>query len=315
MQHWHYICLSHTMQKLVAFILVLITTAVAAQPPGEDSTAWKLTFADEFNGDRINLNVWRTNFDWGQHPGNMVSICNYNQPNEIKEPEAWIDPSDTHNVKVYDGSLKLYTREENTTGNFWDWDKGYFNITKKEVTHTTGLIFSKQKYYHGYYEMRFKLPKAPKFPMTYAPFGPDFWLFEGDCWHEIDGFEFINGQDRTITSNIHYVIPPTMMGADTVCENTFTTPKHKSDYKRYISVEDDVWHTFGFNWEKGRVTFYLDGVNYFTSTMEYIDSWAPMRMIAGIASPLSSTCVGLNGLFTKFPYVFEIDYIRIWEKR
>jgi hypothetical protein len=303
------------MQKLALYIFVIFTGILNAQPPGEDTTRWKIVFADEFDGNRINLNVWRTNFAWGQGPNNTVTICNYNQPNEIKEPQAWIDPSDTHNIKVSNGTLKLYTREENAMGEFWDWDKGYFNVTKKEVTHTTGLIYSKKQFYRGYYEMRFKLPRAPRFPMTYAPFGPDFWLFDGNCWHEIDGFEFINGQDRTITSNIHYVIPPTMVGADTVCENTFTTEKHKSDYYKHTSVEDDVWHTFGFNWEKGSIKFYLDGENYFTSTFAYTDSLKPMNMIAGIASPLGGTCVGLDGLFTKFPYVFEIDYIRVWERK
>jgi beta-glucanase (GH16 family) len=304
------------MQKLVAYILILITTAVAAQPPGEDTTRWNKVFADEFTGSRLNRTKWDVGYSWGQRPDNMVSICNYGQPNEISEPQAYVDfKSDTHNVKVFDGTVKIYTREENMEGEFWDWDNGTFNVTKKDVSHTTGLLVSKQKFYRGYYEIRFKLPPAPRFPMTYAPFGPSFWMFEGDCWSEIDGFEFINGQDRTITSNVHYVIPPTMIGADTICENTFTTEKHKSDYYKHTSVEDNVWHTFGFNWEKESVKFYLDGELYFTSTMEHIDSLKPMVLITGIASPVNSTCVGLNGLFTKFPYVFEIDYIRVWQKK
>ncbi|UPT68895.1 MAG: hypothetical protein M0D57_09830 [Sphingobacteriales bacterium JAD_PAG50586_3] len=147
------------MQKLAAFILVLIAAALNAQPPGEDTTRWKQTFADEFTGTRLDRTKWDVGYSWGQHPNNMISVCNYNQPNEIKELQAYVDyKSDTHNVKVFDGTVKLYTRKENMEGEFWDWDNGTFNITKKDVSHTTGILFSKQKYYRGYYEIRFKLP-------------------------------------------------------------------------------------------------------------------------------------------------------------
>lgn len=312
--YWHYICHNQAMQKVLLFIL--ITTALNAQPPGADSTKWKLTFADEFNGSRVNKTIWRTGFGAGQHPNSLVPVCNYGQPNQIDEPPAYVDfKNDTNNVKVSNGTVKIYTRKENMTGEFWDWDTGNFRATQKEVNFTTGVLYSNNKYYRGYYELRFKLPAAPKFPMTYAPFGANFWLYDGGCWHEIDGFEFINGQDRTITSNVHYVLPPTMIGADTVCENTFTTPKHYSDYKRYTSVSDNEWHTFGFNWEENSIAFYLDGVNFFTSTMPYISSLKPMNIILNVNAPLSNTCVGLNGLFTKFPYVYEIDYLRIWQKK
>lgn len=301
------------MYKLQFLLFVLTAFTATAQPPGADSTQWKLHFADEFNGTRLDRRKWNINYDWGQHPNDEVCICNCYTGNDVKGRKAYINfQNDTHNIKVSNGTVKLFTLKEKSIGEFWDWDEGYFRVTKKEVDYTTGLLFSKQRFYRGYIEMRFKLPPAPKFPKSYAGFGPSFWMYDGNCWSEIDGFELINGQNRILTSSVHYGIPPTMVGADTVCD---IFGKRRVDYFTHTTIADDVWHTFGFDWGKDTIKYYLNGELYFTSHYQHIDSLKPMPIITGISSPPEGKCQGLDNMFNQWPYMYEIDYIRVWKRK
>ena len=94
---------------------------------GPLGTAWELTFADEFNGDHIDTNVWTVtkNETWGGLQSVRVA----------------------ENVIVKDGQLQLMVRKEARNGK--EWTTAFVD---------TGTVF-RQKY--GYWEARYRYAQAP----------------------------------------------------------------------------------------------------------------------------------------------------------
>ena len=99
----------------------------------------------------------------------------------------------------------------------------------------------------GYYEIRCKLPAVEG--IWHA-----FWLMCGDVYSvengsadgvEIDVFEYLPARD-TINCALHWD------GYDEA---------HKNVYRRLegVGFQDDIFHTFGMNWDETGYTFYIDG--------------------------------------------------------
>lgn len=298
------------MYKLQILLFVLMAFTVTAQPPGADSTQWKLHFADEFNGTRLDRRKWDIKYPWNQHPNDEVCVCDCYGEYPVKSKVAYrIFQNDTHNIKVYDGSLKLFARKEDYVGEFWDWDKGTFNVSKHSVEYTSGMLYSKQLFLRGYFEIRFKLPPAPKFPKTYASVGANFWMYTGDCWSEIDGFEFVNMQNREYTTSVHYAPLPTGIGDDTTC-----TQRRDVQGNNFGTISDDEWHVAGFDWADDKVVFYLDGQVVFTADKNVVNL-KEMPLIVDMNVPPAGGCVSIDARRNQWPYSFEIDYIRVWKRK
>lgn len=298
------------MYKLQILLFVLLATNAVAQPPGADSTRWKLFFADDFDGNRLDRSKWDIRFPWNQPANDETCVCNCNTDNPIKSKVAYrIFQNDTHNIKVYDGTLKLFARKEEFMGEFWDWDKeGVFTVSHHSVDYTSSLIYSKQKFRRGYFEIRFKLPPAPKFPKTHAGIGVNFWMYTGDCWSEIDGFEFVNMQNREYTTSVHYAPLPTGIGDDTTC-----TQRRDVQGNNFGTISDDEWHIAGFDWGNDKVIFYLDGQVVFTADRN-IANLKAMPLIVNMNVPPDGGCISIDSRRNEWPYKFEVDYIRVWKR-
>lgn len=302
---------------MVFLIIACCTIYANGQTPAFIDSTYKLVFADEFDNYRINKYTWALRFPWNQSANDKKLICGYGTDNPVYDQQAYrVWKNDTNNVKVSNGTVKLMVKKEHYIGEFWDWQKDRNGkdsliVTYHDVDYTAGMLTTNKKFFRGYYEIRFKLPKAPGFLGSFVPFGANFWMYTGNCLSEIDGFEIINGQTRTYTSNIHYIIPPTGINGDTECAGT-SSPKNKDDYHIYGPISDDEWHTGGFNWLEDRIDFYLDGENIYTSTLQHIDSLKPMPLIIDINAPLYN-CMSLTNPMVKYPYVFEVDYVKVWQ--
>lgn len=86
---------------LVLFLVLVSTSQVSAEKPylKNDSIAnWELVFADEFDGDAVNWNIWNDEHLPGLKHGA------YSQP---------------QNAKVEEGELRLYLRKESVQGSTW----------------------------------------------------------------------------------------------------------------------------------------------------------------------------------------------------
>jgi autotransporter-associated beta strand protein len=131
----------------IAVVLGGCTAAALAGPPSGD---WRLTFADEFAGSRIDNRKWITQYPWGP----------------THNHEAY---SRAQNVSVGDGLLTLTARRE------W-WEGKPF---------TTGTITSGMnlhRFSYGYIESRIKMPSR-------RGSWPAFWMLDDGWPPEIDIME------------------------------------------------------------------------------------------------------------------------------
>ena len=64
------------------------------------------------------------------------------------------------------------------------------------------------------------------------------------------------------------------------------------------------WHTFGVDWQPGRLTFYYDGRRVGTHTRGVTGS--PHFLILNH---------GISGTRVKVPATLKVDYVRVWKTR
>jgi beta-glucanase (GH16 family) len=72
------------------------------------------------------------------------------------------------------------------------------------------------------------------------------------------------------------------------------------------------WHTFGVDWEPNAITWYVDGVERRTYTDTSNITSKPMFLLANLA--VGGSWPGSPDASTQFPALYQIDYIRVWQK-
>jgi beta-glucanase (GH16 family) len=190
------------------------------------------------------------------------------------------------------GELQEYMNDN--SHNNYVVQNGYLNITaRKEYyqgkNYTSGAINTQGRFAqaYGFYEMRARVPKG-------VGFWPAFWLLPNPTgWPpETDILEYLGRQPSTAYMILHW------SGGQS--QTYYNGPDFSADY-----------HTYGLDWEKDKMVWYIDGVERkrFTDTTK-IPNMA-MYLIANLAVggtwPYSPTST------TPFPSVYSIDYIRVWK--
>ncbi len=164
-------------------------------------------------------------------------------------------------------------------------------------THSAGFIRSRDRHHYGYFEARLK--------PNNSPWVTGFWMSHGDKeWRtEIDICEncpFVEGKEHDLNSNVHVFKAPPEHG---------DVQKHFSISKKYyvpFRLQDD-FHTWGLEWTKEYVRFYLDGVMF--REVENTHWHQPLHINFNNES---------NKWFKALPddrYVGEkylVDYFRVW---
>jgi beta-glucanase (GH16 family) len=181
--------------------------------------------------------------------------------------------------------------------------------------YTTGMLFSTENFHRGYFEIRFRLPESPDPPNTHEGFGPNFWLWGNNppevYTSEIDVFEIfvLNGakaDTNKYTSTVHF--------------SDMNVKKRPQAHTQAIGnrlKNDTAWHTAAAWWTEEFVKFYLDDSLYFTvqNIPEIkVDKLVDMHLIIDINSPNWGQCNNFTDA-TLFPYVYEIDYVRVYQKQ
>ena len=174
------------------------------------------------------------------------------------------------------------------------------------------MIYSKQHFKYGKYEIRFKVPKG-------RGLWPAFWVWGIE---EIDIFEFCCRKPKQFKSNMHYY-----------CEDTHLSnnKKHKgpnfSKGFHTVSVEWEPQHLIwridnkvvrkvaAYSTAKGRSLECGEVVPYDTLIRNKLVSDKWMQVIANLAlCDKNSYCKSVNKR-TPLPAIFEIDYIRVYQKK
>jgi beta-glucanase (GH16 family) len=231
-------------------------TTASAQPAGllAVPAGWQLTFDPSLAGTGLNTGTWATCYDWATNP----SVGCDNNPAAEKE---WYIPSQ---VNVGGGTLNLVAQQEATQG---------VTPTGAPTTYTcrSGMVTSKPgfNFTYGLIQITAKLPYGPGL-------WPALWLAAtSDQWPpELDIME-------------HWYSEPQMK----IYDHTIG----KQYLGGAVPTPDNLsagFHTYSLMWTKDRVTWYLDGVQTFTTT-SYVPQQA-MYFIANVAddSTKPGACTG-----------------------
>ena len=322
----------------------------SSQLPKEDSQ-YKLVFNDEFDfkhhGTSIDYKKWNRTPPWNQSTNRTMDVS-WCFPKEGGGPVYWDnayvmrDAADSTTVKVSNGTCKIIANKGRYMGRVSNWPPcdpkhpGYAIGGSKcqdecqirnndtiptcrtndtlEFKYTVGKLFSRQKFRFGYYEIRFRLPKNPDPPFTYQGFGPNFWLWGNNPPEnkssELDVFEIIafnpvKSDYNKYTSAVHYSGEPS--------DKHHTV--HTESLGNFLKT-DTAWHTAAAWWTKEFIHFYFDDSLYYSvqNNPEIpVDKLAEMYLIVDINAPVPGRCNNFDPVHTRFPYVYEVDYVRVYQ--
>jgi beta-glucanase (GH16 family) len=146
--------------------------------------------------------------------------------------------------KLFQEELKLVSKKEEPP------IETVFNGSNETFRFSSGEIWTDEKFFHGVYTARVKLPKG-------KGFWPAFWLYSGNPWNEIDIFEFWNENDfwgyydPSKLQRIHH-----MNFWNEIDGNVQNRPHANEDESIDYS---DNFHTFSMIWQEDYIQWFVDG--------------------------------------------------------
>jgi len=251
-----------------------------------ETTAWRLKWSDEFNGNSLNLNNWRIDVD-----------ANFN--NELQRYT-----NSVRNIKVANGKLTITAiPEDNTIGG-----KRY----------TSGRIQLKTEgFRYGKFVIRARLPKAKHL-------WPAIWMLPSRNWYggypasgEIDIMEYRGQLETTTESTIHFGGTLASKGSGPIDVGVDLSAAYHEygmiwNENQMVFLLDDKW----YHREPLNISFYSGkGVNPYNNIRQPFDK--PFQFVLNLA-------VG-GDFFRQFGQLsleeakawpkptLEIDWIRVYE--
>lgn len=311
--------------KLILLVKMVLISKLIGQIPNNDPT-WKLIFVDEFDGSVIDDTKWRDHYPWNQRSF-LLGCGNDTVQTENIGYRTW-DFENCELDTTSSGTLSIVSKEESYYGKVWDswvWDDcfvpGFFQNcpveTWENFNYTTGMLMSRDFFKYGYFEIKCKLP-VPENPHETKGLGPNFWLFGANCgtsaYSEIDIFEFAGehnyyGIDRVnmYTCNTHFRECNTFDQTCTGDTNFYQTPFN------YGSVDFTSFQLFSAEWSPKKINFYIDNALVFSYPQSFSGLFCPLQIIIDINHPTNNFCDTAVSQNTLFPYIYEIDYVKVWQ--
>jgi beta-glucanase (GH16 family) len=248
-------------------------------PTGIDST-WELTFSEEFNNSRLNSDLWTPQYHFGQ-------TSSVNEEKQYYVPEA---------ISFSGGTLNLTATRNPILG------KNSVTGASEVFDYRSGMIagHDKRAFTYGYMEMRAKLP-------TGQGLWPAFWMLPSSKqWPpEIDVMEFLGNEPQKVYGNVHY--RNSQGNAQQVFGNR--ADGNGADGVHRGANFADGYHTFAVKWEPGKITWYVDGNQAFSTTSNVPSE--SMYLLANLA--VGGKWPGNPDGNTLFPSTYSIDYIRVYQ--
>ncbi len=294
-----------------AFFLMLAATALLAPVPAQAENGWTLAWSDEFDQGKIDRAKWAFETDcWGG--GNNERQC-YTKSGQ--------------NAAVKDGKLVITARHERTTGPALPAHlRTGAGTSEAEATRDFSsaklTTHGKASWRFGKLEVRAKLPLGQgTWPAIWMlpeknAYGP--WAASG----EIDVLEAVNlgvpcgkckgEREDTILGTLHF-------------GGKWPKNLHRGEEVPFPEVLDGGFHTYGIEWEPGKITWQFDGKTYATRTASEwstTGSSAPgapfdqpfyliLNLAIGGGLPEER---GLGGVrLDGYPKLMEVDWVRVWQ--
>jgi beta-glucanase (GH16 family) len=250
--------------------------------PGEKSGPlgapgkWRLDWREEFRGSAVDLGRWRPN--WLADSDTAITT-------PINDLEyACYNPA---NATVKKGTLRLKA-ERQACRTHDGMSYGY----------TSAIVESAQDYQftYGFAEARIYLPPSDGSLAPKGSCGPNWGVFllngrNGLPDGEIDVMECLS--DNDVAWHYHW--------------GTIAEPLDDGGYPEEWRADmpgTSGWHTFGVDWEPGRLTFYYDGVE--VGVQEEGVTGKPHYLVVALA---------ISGSAVAVPQTMQVDYVRVWKRR
>ncbi len=260
---------------------------------GGSSSVYRLAGGDEFNGTELDHSKWLTSYPWARHLYCSMDVNYY---------------SDGEDLMLQSGHLNITARKSTIRAKAIPYESDSFRLNcdfkppvnnLMDFAYQSGMIYSKEKYTYGYFEIRFRTDIS-------SGLWPAFWLFGADN-QEIDVFEMGGSRNSEFHVDIHCKKGckdyPVFLGM---------FKKNWGSFLKTTANWTDEFHTIGVHWEKDGITWYLDGIPVAWWEGVFKD---PLAVIANLAvTNKEGSFGGAVNESTPFPASFEIDYLRIWQK-
>ena len=273
---------------LVAFVsailLVFNVSDINVKQNKIDLKDYELTFSDEFNGDKLNKELWRAHNSEGRRRGGYWTL---------------------EQVSVKNGNLIINTqyKEDGKFGSGW----------------YTGAISTQGKFEqtYGYYECRCILPQGygiwsafwltnpnvTKLTTGKAVKGAEIDVFESPFWH------LGEGRRNKVTSNIHF------NGYDlqTRYKNVAITRLANNPYENF--------NTYGMLWTPDEYIFYINGYEVARSHYGGVSQEQEYMILScEIEGDQAKPTYGWSGKVERndrdtFNAEFVVDYVRAYKAK
>lgn len=292
---------------------------------------WHLILEDHFDDEQNNLNTSNWLDLWLQ--GNNGNV-------EENHCVTRLDPNDLNfnngkNLIISNSICTLRAIKEPFECYYYDSKN---TLTSKIVDYTVGMLQLKEQYKYGYFEILFRIPNSyPYMTPNVNGFSTNFWFWpQGPSIgvnSEIDVFEINTTYFNHFESNLHFG-SPNVTGFDIngnlniwSLRNFLRTKgigNEKSFYyqgkpiKEYnfpfdFHADFTQFRKVGLQWNPNSIKVFFDGelsLNYYG---DFAEEFIPMNLILNIGIPAINHGYNPDDN-TLFPFDYEIDYVRIYQK-
>lgn len=273
--------------QYLIFIFLFITSCSDSSTSATDNEGeleYQLVWADEFDGNELNMDNWSFELGDGCHLG--VNLCGWGN-NEL---QYYTDR--TENIFVQDGSLHIVARDE--------------RFQNKNYTSARIRTIEKGDWKFGRFEIRAKLPEG-------QGIWPAVWMLPTEevygGWPrsgEIDIMELVGHRPSTVHGTVHF--GPVWPGNQDE-SGTYTLSNGKFS---------DDFHVFSIEWMEDEINWYVNDNLYHTVTPETLSPHnypfnEKFHLILNLA--VGGNWPGNPNSSTRFPQTLEVDYIRVYQLR
>lgn len=282
----------------------------AASPADPDRDVWDLVWADEFEGDELDLSRWAPQFGNGfpdPVTGHWVPGWGNDERQFYTDARA--------NLDVRDGCLVIRALREERDG------CGYTSARIRTVTADGRALFDQT---YGRFECRARVSAG-------QGLWPAFWLLPTDAdyggWAasgEIDVLEVVGGQPNEILGSLHFG-----SGWPHRDHRTAVYPLADGD-------SAERFHVYAVEWDPGCIRWLVDGVAYAQQRFWWscsrrsdrgglpprdsgdLNPWPapfdrPFHLLLNLA--VGGGLPGPPDHTTAFPAEFVVDYVRVYQRR
>jgi len=277
-----------------------------------------------------NSSVATKAFTPGIASGTLVwsdEFANSGSANVQPDPAIWtydtgLNCCGNNELETYCAQTSSASPCSSTNPNAFIGTDGYLHIVAMKPSsgiYTSGRLKSQGlvSFMYGRIEARMKLPESQGMWPAFWMLGNNITTLSWPACGELDIMEHING------SNPAPYVGGTPPGFDWIAGSVHggTTAAHADGTQQFhpSGFSAAAWHTYGMNWTKGQVQFYVDDpaniyATFTAGTNTFSGPWpfdqGPQFVILNLA--VGGDWPGPPDTATPFPSEMTVDYVRVY---